>query len=175
MQTALLPSSDFIKCKVEEQKQQRRVLCLIELGVKSKVILILLTFHFRRVENREWRSQKSCSLLQTKKKRNTFASQSAEVIICMRIKGRSKAHTPSARLKKASSSRCWQHPENFSFPDGGNFSKRLRLCYALSTRSEFLAEIVSVLYVAEKRATHTAAIQKLLFSRGEARAPFFAR
>jgi hypothetical protein len=68
MQTALLPSSDFIKCKVEEQKQQRRVLCLIELGVKSKVILILLTFHFRRVENREWRSQKSCSLLQTQRK-----------------------------------------------------------------------------------------------------------
>jgi hypothetical protein len=41
------------------------------------------------------------------KKKNTLASQSAEVIICMRIKGRSKAHTPSARLKKASSSR-WQ-------------------------------------------------------------------
>jgi hypothetical protein len=109
-----------------------------------------------------------------KEKRNTFASQSAEVIICMRIKGRSKAHTPSARLKKASSSRCWQHPENFSFPDKGNFSKRLRLCYALSTHSEFLAEIVSVLYVAEKRATHTQQLFKNCYSAVAVRALLFS-
>lgn len=68
-----------------------------------------------------------------------------------------------------------EHPENFSFPDGGNFSKRLRLCYTLSTLC-LLAEKVSVyicIYKICSVAKKSSSYSKIVIQPWQSEAAFF--